>query len=141
VSAADGTVILPCGCRVMTGMVDGERTFVIAACEADCPNVRATLELADANDSPVEIHTTDRYEVTCLSCARRLDAAMPIAGESVLPDPGAISVCAYCAAVTIYERNPDGDLYLRWPTAEDHVAIGSNSEVAAAVDAVRRRMR
>ncbi len=132
---------LPCGCEISTGLVNGDQTFVLRACRDDCPTVQLMLEAADEAGKPVEIRNVMTMTVTCLGCGRILDAATVIEGDTILPDPGAISICWYCACVAVYERNPDGDLYLRLPTGAEQVALAGDTLINDAIAMIRNPRR
>lgn len=133
------TVMLPCGCRLTTGEDHDVPTFVIAACDASCENVRFVLDSAAKMGKPVEVRSTATITVTCLGCGKVNDASTPIAGDAVLPEPGSVSICMDCAAVAIYETNPDGDLYLRWPTGDEQTGLAEEPMITRVVEAIRQR--
>jgi hypothetical protein len=73
--------------------------------------------------------TTDELDSTrtpltiCWHCDRALDAATPIDDDAV-PEPGAVSLCMYCGAVSYFEH----DLRLRPPTHAELDELEQNDE-------------
>lgn len=135
------TTFLPCGCSITTGLVEGRPAVVMHACRDGCPTVRLLLESADEANKPVHMRSSETITVTCLGCGKVMDAATPIDGNAALPEPGALSICMYCAFIAIYDRNPDGDLYLRWPTLTERAPLDQDTRIAATVEAIRRQAR
>lgn len=126
----------PCGCRVSVGDKDG--MFLLEACRETCDTVRTALGLADDMDKPVKIMERDAITVTCLGCGKTLDAVTGITGNT-LPDPGSVSICWYCACVAMYDTNPDGDLYLRFPTADEQCDLDAEPLIQEAVAMIKER--
>lgn len=136
-SDAESTV-LPCGCIVSTGMMEGLKTFVLQACSPDCEVVKSSLELADQYDRPVDLRTNDTVGVHCPRCFKYLDGHLPVQGEAVLPDPGSVAICDGCAYPAMFDRNPDGDLYLRQPTDEEAADMARDPGLQAVIEAMTR---
>lgn len=131
----------PCGCTLTTGDQNGEPTFLLEACSETCDLVRASLEMADEQDKPVRIMERDEITVTCLGCGKTLDSSTPVGGKNILPDPGSVSVCWYCATVCFYDANADGDLYLRLPTGQEQRELDADPMVGKMVEMVKARLQ
>ena len=79
---------------------------------------------------------------TCLKCGKVMDASTPVGNNDLaLPEAGSLSICGHCGNLAIYEKNPDGDLYLRQPTGDEMAAIGADDDVMRAVAAVRKMIK
>jgi hypothetical protein len=67
--------------------------------------------------------TTHVPESRCLHCGHKLDAATGV-GHHDAPEPGNLSLCINCGAVTIYAE----DLTLRGMTREEMDALTNDRE-------------
>jgi len=131
------TMNLPCGCVISSGMHEGVETFMLQACSETCTVVRDSLKLADEMDKPVQIKS--RSAVTCLKCRAVMDGFTSL-GETLLPDPGSVSVCIYCGDVAVFDINPDGDLYLRPPTDDEQRGLDDDEQINAVVAHIKERL-
>lgn len=41
----------------------------------------------------------------CPVCGKKLDAATSVEKEEAVPDPGDLSICLYCATVSVFDDN------------------------------------
>lgn len=68
----------------------------------------------------------------CRVCGERLDAATAAISEHATPVPGDVSVCFYCATVSIYAD----DMTLRAPTPEERRELDASDEVTRVVRSI-----
>lgn len=120
-------------------MHQGEPTLVFRACSETCEMVQYLLEQADELDKDVRVKPIAEFTITCLTCGKVMDGFTGLDG-AVLPEPDDLSVCIYCANVAVFDRNPDGDMYLRLPTGDERAAIGCNEMVTKAVRLIKEQI-
>ena len=77
--------------------------------------------------------TTRTPPTPCPQCGAVNDTADGVEHEEA-PTPGDISVCMYCAAVTVFTN----DLKLRTPTSEEMANIRSDAEIWATIKEAQR---
>lgn len=74
-------------------------------------------------------------ETRCPGCKKKLDAAASLRGY--VPEPGAISICAYCGAVAVFTEQ----LAKRAATEDEIVEFEANSIEFRQTRALLARMR
>lgn len=129
--------LFDCGCELSLGLTNGQPSVVLRACRPGCDILRWTLETADEKNTPVSIKEVDSITVTCLRCGAVNDGFSPANTEEVMPTAGSVSICIYCAAVSFFEVNADGDLYLRWPTDQEQHELDQDQDLARLLTIVK----
>ncbi len=79
---------------------------------------------------PYDIHKAEK-PLTCLGCGAKLDGAMHIGDEIHKPEPGDVSICMHCRALTIYEAEG-----FRYPTDKELTKILSQENIQKAIRAL-----
>ncbi len=70
----------------------------------------------------------------CPHCGTEIDCHDGVSGNNP-PDPGDVSVCAYCRNLSIFVSGPLG-LYLRKPRTDEYDEIANHPTVVAALAAL-----
>ena len=66
-----------------------------------------------------------KVPANCLLCGKRLDGAAQTSDEGGGPTPGSLSICAYCAAIAIYDEH----LHLRPLTEAEAREVEADPEL------------
>jgi hypothetical protein len=82
---------------------------------------------------PPEYHTPKTF---CPQCGRLLDGAMPTPDHTDAPHEGAVSLCAYCGGIAMYDEN----LMLRKMTEAEYREV-MNSEVGPMLRFAQHKIR
>lgn len=76
---------------------------------------------------PLEMYNPKLFNSACPTCGSINDGATQAGGDATKqPQPNDLSVCAYCAAVCVYNV----DLTLRLATADDLIEAGASDPFA-----------
>ena len=70
--------------------------------------------------------------IICPRCGKEMDASLAITNDH-RPDPGDVSICLYCAGVSLY----DDGLRLRLPTAAESLELRADPRIQKAIWAVK----
>lgn len=77
-------------------------------------------------------------DVSCPYCGLRLTGhAQAYAGAPPIPFAGAVSICLYCAHISLFDEGPLG-LYLRFPTPEEWTELRADEALLTAQATVEK---
>jgi hypothetical protein len=100
---------------------------------------RIEVMITASQPPPSELAQFEVPATTCPGCHTKLDGATALNNDTSPPQPGAVTVCFYCAAAAVY----DDQLQLRHPTDDELAAMvrdpGFQKARAAALHAIGNR--
>lgn len=76
-------------------------------------------------------------ESICTNCGAKLDAVSATDGSDYAPEPGSLSICAYCGTIAIFEDN----MSLRPMTSKeiDELSNDVQSEIIRISNLIKRK--
>lgn len=67
--------------------------------------------------------------IPCLKCEAPNDGQAHVEGDDSTPEPGDLSICAYCGNLTIFAMGEDGNLTIREPNEQERKEIEEDEYV------------